>query len=123
MLVSVWLLANLVPFFGDAVDLLGSTLTPLSSWVLPIAMFARWYYDAVEERPQVSAAEWAVMLCELLIALGLMILGTYSSVQTLREHWHTYGYPFACHCEGMWNTCACSSDHVGMADVCPVQGG
>ena len=32
-------------------------------------------------------------------------------IAALREE---YGYPFDCHCDDMWNTCACSAEHPGM---------
>lgn len=56
-LFAAWLFANLVPFFGDAVDLLGASCTPLSCWVIPLCMFLRHYWDA-EEKPHVSMLEW-----------------------------------------------------------------
>jgi len=121
-LAAAWLLANLVPFFGDAVDLLGASFTPLSCWLIPIAMFIRYYYDAGEDRPHVGVFEWIAILAEVSLALVLMFLGTYSSIQTVVEHWHTYGPPFDCHCEGLWNTCACSGDHIGM-DLCHLMPG
>lgn len=120
ILAGAWLLANLVPFFGDAVDLLGASFTPLSCWVIPILMFARFYWDAApEERPTVTCLEWFCMACELALAVVLMVLGTYESLLSITENWHTYGYPFECHCEGLWATCACSAEHIGM-DLCRV---
>ena len=32
MLVLAWFLANIVPFFGAAVDLLGASVTPFHPW-------------------------------------------------------------------------------------------
>merc|ERR1712190_273547 len=113
-LVASWLLANLVPFFGDLVDLLGASFTPLSCWVVPILLFLRYYYDAGQARPKVSVLEWLCIALEMSLAVVLMVMGTYSSVRNIIQHWHEYGAPFACHCEGLWNTCACSADHVGM---------
>merc|ERR1712039_195210 len=78
-LFGAWLFANLVPFFGDAVDLLGASFTPLSCWVMPIVMFVRCYVDAGEsEKPQVSILEWVVMAAEMALGLVLMVLGTKS---------------------------------------------
>merc|ERR1711972_366330 len=113
-LAAAWLLANLVPFFGDFVDLLGASVTPVSCWIIPIAMFLRYYHDSGEQRPRISAVEWAAIFVELALALVFMVLGTRSSMMTIAEHWQTYGMPFDCHCEGMWITCDCSGDHIGM---------
>jgi len=114
VLLSAWLMANLVPFFADAVGLLGASLTPLSCFVIPILMFMRWYADAGIKRPHVSGLEWALMFCELALAVALILFGTITSLQDIRGHWHTYGGPFQCHCEGLWRTCACSGNHIGM---------
>uniref|UniRef100_A0A7S2Q0P0 Amino acid transporter transmembrane domain-containing protein n=1 Tax=Zooxanthella nutricula TaxID=1333877 RepID=A0A7S2Q0P0_9DINO len=115
-LLAAWLLANLVPFFGDFVDLLGASFTPLSCWVVPILMFLRCVHDqrGSERRPKVHFLEWVLIALELVLAFVLMVMGTYSSVRKIAEHWHQYGAPFACHCEGIWPTCACSAGHVGM---------
>jgi len=114
-LACAWLFANLVPFFSDAVDLLGASFTPLSCWVMPIVMFVRYYADADEdEKPKVSVLEWVVMAAEMALGLVLMVLGTKSSIETILSKWQVYGYPFECHCQGLWSTCACSSDHYGM---------
>merc|ERR1712032_405708 len=92
----------------------------MGCWVVPLVMFVRYYYDADEgERPDVSILEWVVMAAEMALGLVLMVLGTKSSVETIVSKWQQYGYPFECHCQGLWNTCACSSDHYGM-DWCEV---
>jgi len=119
-LACAWLFANLVPFFGDAVDLLGASFTPLSCWVMPIVMFVRYYVDAdEEERPKVSILEWIIMAAEMALGFVLMVLGTKSSIETIVSKWQVYGYPFECHCQGLWSTCACSADHYGM-DWCEI---
>jgi len=114
-LFSAWLFANLVPFFGDAVNLLGASFTPLSCWVMPLLMFLRYYIDAEgEERPRVTIFEWLIMAAEMALGLVLMVLGTKSAIETIVSKWQLYGYPFECHCQGLWSTCACSADHYGM---------
>jgi len=118
VMMTAWLLANLVPFFGDAVNLMGATLIPVICWMVPIVIFARWYYDAGDARPHVSKLEWCVLALEFVLISVLLVFGTFSAVSTLLEHWHTYGRPFECHCAGMWETCACSADHIGMESLC-----
>ena len=34
-------LANIVPFFGAAVDLLGASVTPISCWLIPLVCYMR----------------------------------------------------------------------------------
>eukprot|EP00931_Biecheleriopsis_adriatica_P008640 TRINITY_DN10978_c0_g1_i1.p1 TRINITY_DN10978_c0_g1~~TRINITY_DN10978_c0_g1_i1.p1 ORF type:complete len:480 (-),score=70.74 TRINITY_DN10978_c0_g1_i1:237-1676(-) len=113
-----YLAANVVPFFGDAVNFIGSSLAPFNSWLMPIVMYVRhWYNCEPESRPAVSKFEWACMAGEFLLGCTLLVYGTYTSVEQITADWHSFGYPFDCHCQGMWNTCDCSSSHIGM-DVC-----
>mmetsp|Transcript_111666 Transcript_111666/g.216235 ORF Transcript_111666/g.216235 Transcript_111666/m.216235 type:complete len:485 (-) Transcript_111666:80-1534(-) len=120
-LVVAWILANVVPFFTEAVDLLGASLTPLSCWVLPIFMFIRYWKDANRaSKPHISGLEWFVIACELLLALCLMIFGTYSVLCQIIEKWSELGKPFECHCEFLRNNCECSENHAGMEAICRV---
>mmetsp|Transcript_8985 Transcript_8985/g.21514 ORF Transcript_8985/g.21514 Transcript_8985/m.21514 type:complete len:482 (-) Transcript_8985:92-1537(-) len=117
-----WLLANLVPFFADAVDLLGASVTPISCWLIPCILYLRFYWDYPHlrtGRPWMTLLEWIVIGLEIALALVLTIFGTASAVNQIVEDWHTFGLPFSCHCQGLWKDCTCSGDHVGMADVCP----
>eukprot|EP00928_Gymnodinium_smaydae_P014863 TRINITY_DN15454_c0_g2_i1.p1 TRINITY_DN15454_c0_g2~~TRINITY_DN15454_c0_g2_i1.p1 ORF type:complete len:489 (+),score=87.85 TRINITY_DN15454_c0_g2_i1:263-1729(+) len=115
--VLAWTLSQIVPFFTDAVDLLGATLTPIACYMIPIILYFRWWRD-FSTPDQVSTVELSIVLLEFLFAIAVMIFGTYYSVTEIQRKWETYGAPFECHCEGMWNTCDCSKDHVGMKGIC-----
>lgn len=115
---AAWLAANVVPFFGDLVELLGSALAPINCWILPIILYIRYYIDAGDARPHISLLEWLLITVEFLGAVVIMTFGTYSASKRIVEDWHTFGLPFDCHCEGLWQTCACSASHPGMLDVC-----
>lgn len=118
VLLLAMFLANVVPFFGDAVDLLGATLTPVSCWLIPIAIYLRFWRDAGERAPTIGYAEGAIISAEVILAVVVTIIGTYTASMSILEHWGTYGPPFDCHCEGIWDTCECSGDHPGMGPVC-----
>lgn len=110
-----WLVAQLVPFFTDLVDLLGSSLVPVGCYMVPILVFWRFQRD----RPGgmlscVSAAEWAVIGLEFALSIVMLFAGTYFAMKHIMSSWHKYGPPFACHCENIWDTCACSANHAGM---------
>merc|ERR1711879_589244 len=75
---TVYLFANLVPFFTDLVDLLGASCTPMSCWLLPLLIFIRWYKDApANDRVHVGVLEWVLIVVEISLALVLVIFGTY----------------------------------------------
>merc|ERR1712151_936655 len=63
-----YLTANVVPFFSDAVDLLGASVTPLSCWIIPIAMYVRWNLD---EGSRISSMEWILIVGYMALALVL----------------------------------------------------
>mmetsp|Transcript_84555 Transcript_84555/g.244282 ORF Transcript_84555/g.244282 Transcript_84555/m.244282 type:complete len:187 (-) Transcript_84555:430-990(-) len=117
VLVAAYFAGNLVPFFGDAVNLLGASFTPWVCWVLPIVFFWR-MYSVASDRPPVGRFERPLMTAEVVLACTLMVFGTVFAVQALCRKWETYGYPFECHCEDVWKTCACSGSHVGMEEEC-----
>jgi len=104
-------IAEIIPFFDSLTGLIGSSLVPVTNWMLPVVFFI-W----VKQREQESIAwyEWIVLIFILLLGLALTGVGTYSSWQSISDSWGNFGYPFSCGCEGIWNTCDCSSDHTGM---------
>eukprot|EP00929_Paragymnodinium_shiwhaense_P071360 TRINITY_DN36287_c0_g1_i2.p3 TRINITY_DN36287_c0_g1~~TRINITY_DN36287_c0_g1_i2.p3 ORF type:complete len:205 (+),score=46.18 TRINITY_DN36287_c0_g1_i2:1029-1643(+) len=112
-----WVVAQIVPFFADLVQVIGSSLSPINCFIVPILMYVRWLQDFGGKRDQIGALEWSIIAVELIFAVVLMVAGTYYSARTLATNWEFYGPPFACHCEGMWNTCGCSGTHAGM-EVC-----
>uniref|UniRef100_A0A7S3TFR4 Amino acid transporter transmembrane domain-containing protein n=1 Tax=Strombidinopsis acuminata TaxID=141414 RepID=A0A7S3TFR4_9SPIT len=114
VMVGAYLSANTIPFFADLVDLLGASVTPLSCYILPIFAYARVLFDTPSLKRKISKFEYLILILELQFSLLLIVVGTWASVQTIMDSWHTYGYPFECHCNDMWNTCACSADHAGM---------
>jgi len=129
MLVLTWILANIVPFFGAAVDLLGASVTPITCWLIPLICYMRMSWDHPDWDSEgrkggrcskfIKIVEWIVIGIEFILALILMVFGTRSSLLTIVEEWGTFGEPFECHCEGLWQTCGCSAQHAGMAEFCP----
>eukprot|EP00440_Ansanella_granifera_P068602 gb/GFBE01074418.1/.p1 GENE.gb/GFBE01074418.1/~~gb/GFBE01074418.1/.p1 ORF type:complete len:291 (+),score=48.71 gb/GFBE01074418.1/:1-873(+) len=107
-----WLVAQIVPFFADLVDLLGASFVPLTCFVIPILLFIRCIYDHGAATLGVSKGEMVVLGLELFFSLVLMVYGTYSTMAHINKQWHSYGQPFACHCENLWNTCECSASRM-----------
>jgi len=109
-----FVVAQSVPFFTDLVDFLGAFTAPVCCYIMPILVFLRWYQDFGQKDFQISIIEWCVLVSELCLSVILMVMGTFYTVNHITHHWETYGYPFACHCENIWDTCACSASHAGM---------
>lgn len=103
-----WLLAQIIPFLGDLVDLLGATLVPTSCYILPILLLLRCLQERGPDFLGIGPAELTVVGIEFVLAITLMVFGSATAMSNIAHHWHTYGPPFACHCEDVWNTCACS---------------
>merc|ERR1719265_2661939 len=110
VVLSAWLTAQIVPFFSDLIELVGASLCPLVCYILPICFFLQ--FD--RERQHASPAERVTIYAELVCCVILFFAGTYVAAERIMRPWGTYGYPFECHCENMWNTCRCSADHKGM---------
>jgi hypothetical protein len=116
-----WLIANVVPFFNELVDLTGASLTPVCCYIVPIVCYLRWVHDFGSKAYALGAFEATILMVELALAVSLLVFGTYFSVSRIIDTWDTFGPPFGCHCENMWNTCQCSGKHAGMLDQCPLK--
>jgi len=115
-----WLLASIVPFFTDLMELLGAFLTPMACYIVPIVLYVRYLYDKPNKDETIGPLERGVLVLEVLLSLVLMTFGTYFAVTTIASNWHRYGMPFECHCQNIWSTCECSAQHAGM-ERCPAQ--
>jgi len=115
-----WLVAQVVPFFTLLVDLLGATFVPLSCFIIPICLFLRCLWDSSLNRSDVSSLELLVLALEIGLSVGLMLVGTCKTLRSIGQQWETFGPPFACHCENMWNSCACSQSRI---PECPAGSG
>lgn len=109
-----YIVAQMVPFFVDLIDLIGAFISPIVNFILPILLYRRWLQDSGEHDDKPGYLEQAVIIFEAILALLLLFVGTYNASSNIVVKWRTYGYPFACHCEGLWNTCDCSAMHPGM---------
>lgn len=118
--VVVWVIASIVPFFNELVDLVGASLTPVCCYIIPILSYLRWSKDfgSKEQRN----FEGFILIVELSLAVLLLVFGTYFSILNIVEKWGSFGPPFACHCQQMWNTCECSATHAGMLGRCLASG-
>lgn len=114
MFAGAWFVSGLVPFFTPFVDLMGATMSPICCILLPIFFYFRWWRDTDQRLTKLSFLEWCLIGFEILFGLLIMTVGTYDAVTTIMAGWHHFGAPFACHCENIWNTCSCSSEHPGM---------
>jgi len=107
--------SQMVPFFSDLVDLLGATFLPLVCWVAPIAMYAQLGECHRQGNSRIATlVENALLTSYVVLAAVVMTFGTTTTLMRVHSNWHTYGGPFACHCEAMWSTCSCSAYHPGM---------
>jgi len=114
VMTASYVTAQTVPFFVDLIDLIGASLAPVVCFLTPIAVYARWLLDFGGQEDRVGRLELAAIALEFLLAAVVFFAGTYMSVNHIIHSWRTYGYPFACHCYSLWNTCECSGSHPGM---------
>jgi len=121
-LALTWVVAQVVPFFNDFVELLGGTCTPMCSFVIPIGTYLRWLRASGSPEQAPSRLEWLAIAAELTVALLLMVAVPILSAERIGGNWSQYGAPFACHCERLWNTCECSAARPGMEE-CPAGAG
>jgi len=108
VMISCIFIAESIPFFDPLTGLIGALLVPLACWNLPIIFFQ-------SKSPQpISRLERVIQAIIFVFGLLLTVMGTYSNMGDIISHWKQFGPPFSCGCEGVWNTCSCSSTHTGM---------
>ena len=145
-LLVAWVVAQVVPFFTELVELSSTLLNLPCCWLIPIAMYTFHQYSTAggatagdgeqagavgTEREGAVAAggggyayrpsvwEWGLTAVEFGLALSVTVTGCWFAIENLVARWAEVGYPFDCHCENMWATCACSGAHTGMVEQCP----
>jgi len=115
---SSLLVSQVIPFFEDLIEVLGASISPLACWVIPIIMYCHLMRGSDGKGGSIGPAEASLLSFELALAVVLCLCGTWIAVMHILDHWHTYGYPFDCHCEDIWNTCSCSATHPGIDSQC-----
>ncbi len=94
-LVTAWVVANLIPFFGAFQEILGSLLAAPVLFFFPPFFYVsavRTHNDSLGCGDRLACAFMMYVVCPV-----LMVLGFVSSVKELFENWETYGLPFSCH--------------------------
>lgn len=114
LIFSSYLITQLVPFCVDLVDFIGALFLPLLDYLLPIAFYLRWLHDSGTKEQQIGGLEKCFLALYCIMGLTLSIVGTQAAARRIIDSWSFYGGPFTCHCEMVWNTCDCSSAHLGM---------
>jgi len=109
-----YLIGNSVPFFDELTGLIGASVVPIACWNIPIVYYIKM---ARLQNVSISYLEWVVLIFVFLLGLVLVVAGTYINMDDILKRWEEFGNPFECHCDSIWNTCACSPDHTGI--VCP----
>lgn len=106
--------ASVVPSFEFIISFIGALFEAPISFILPVVHFLL----ARRANPEALARApvWWVPagVGALVFGILIMVFGVANSFKQLTGSWE----PFKCGCEGIWNTCACSSK-VMPAGVCP----
>ena len=89
-------LANLIPFFDDFVELVGSMLSPFLAFLFPCI-----FYLKTLKMSSVTIEQSERIVIYGIIALGISVIlfGTTASIRDLVHHTEEYGAPFDCFCE------------------------
>lgn len=106
-----FIIGNSVPFFDELTGLIGASVVPIACWNIPIAFYIKM---CSLQGIKIHKAEWLLLGFLFLLGITLVIVGTLINAEDIITRWEEFGNPFECHCDSIWNTCACSPDHTGM---------
>lgn len=103
-----------LPSIGGLVTLLGGLLEAPISFIMPILAYCGvMYHVSREARPRL----WVFVLCGVIVCTSIIIMvaGVSAGVHMFATE---TSRPFSCNCQGMWDTCACSSSRMPLG-TCP----
>ena len=100
-----FVVANAIPFFEELTSLIGGLLVPSLNMIFPILFYIR-----TKQMVDLKIKGWEWVVYVFLIAFGALVtvVSTYMNLRAIIDGWSTYGAPFSCHCDQIWNTCDCS---------------
>jgi len=117
-----YVLANAVPFFEALTSLIGGFFNPTLCVILPVIYYIRTCFLV---RRKIPIWKWAILIFLLALSALVTVTSTIQNVTKIVKNWETYGAPFECHCEAIWDTCECSDFRMEIgtnAEVCVVNG-
>lgn len=94
--IATYLLSNLIPFFDDFVELVGSLLSPFLDFLFPCVFYLKTMKNASKK---IEEYERVLIYCVITFGVSVVIFGTIASFRDLVHHTEEYGYPFDCFCE------------------------
>jgi len=109
-MISSILIAEAIPFFDSLTGLIGALMTAIACWNLPVIFYIR----NGGKKQNISKIEIFFLTLIFAFGIALTVIGTYGNILDIIHNWATYGPPFSCACDDIWNTCECSPDHTGM---------
>ena len=104
-----FVIANAIPFFDLLTGLIGGLLLPPLCLLAPVLLYIKTRH--MVEKP-LAIWEWVINLSLVAFGVMLMVISTMENVRELISNWSTFGAPFSCHCQGMWDTCECSKKRI-----------
>mmetsp|Transcript_133776 Transcript_133776/g.286103 ORF Transcript_133776/g.286103 Transcript_133776/m.286103 type:complete len:474 (-) Transcript_133776:48-1469(-) len=98
-----------VPSFGSLVSLLGALFEAPISFILPVITYAGVAHRHREREGSPPVWVWIVGTLVATIGAVITVLGTIEAIGGLGL---AKTAPFSCVCEGIWDTCGCSSSRM-----------
>merc|ERR1711959_388560 len=97
-----YIIANAIPFFDSLTSLIGGFCVPFMNLMIPVMIYMRTKHLTGQK---IQMWEWVLNIAIILFAVLVAITSTIFNIEEIIQSWSTYGAPFACHCQDIWNTC------------------
>ena len=105
VVVLSYVISNLIPFFDLLTSLIGGLFMPILCLCSPVLIYMKMRF-MVEKN--LKLWEWLLYVSLLMLGVVIIVVSTIGTVKALISNWSTFGAPFSCHCQEVWNTCECS---------------
>jgi len=96
LMFCTYTLSNLIPFFDDFVELVGSMLSPFLAFLFPCVFYLK---TAKMNSIIIDQSERFLIYGIIALGVSVVLFGTIASIRDLVHHTEEYGSPFDCFCE------------------------
>ena len=108
LVVSV-IVANAIPFFDLLTSLMGGLMITPLCLILPMIFYIKTRF-MVEHK--IKWWEWIIYIVIICFGVLVLVVSTIENFRQIISSAATFGMPFACHCQDLWNTCECSPNRM-----------
>jgi len=109
VVVLSFVVSNAVPFFDLLTSLIGGLLVPTLNLIFPVIFYTK---TRIMVQDKLKWWEWVINSCLVVFGVLVTVVSTIENFRAIINQWSSFGAPFSCHCQDLWDTCDCSLERM-----------